>query len=90
MTSKTDFLFEIMPEKIWHKAVADDFGKDWYDRHEHRILQEDLSDIDDDVMINESGSIELSSHDDSYLDFDESSLDEEFAFENLNLGGVDL
>ena len=65
MTLKTDFLFKIMIREIWHRAVADDFGNNWYDGHEHLILQEDLSDIDDAEIIHDLGSIEVSSDDDS-------------------------
>ena len=90
MTLKTDFLFEIMQKEIWHQAVADNFGNNWYDGHEHLILEEELSDVDEAEIIEDLGNIEESSDDESEPDSDESSLDEEFDFENLNLGGVDL
>ena len=90
MTVKTEFLFEIMPKGIWHQGVSEGFGNDWYHGDNHRIMEEELSDVDEAEIIDDLGSTDESSEDESEPGSDESSIDDEFFFEDLDLGGVDL
>ena len=83
-------MFEIIPKEIWHQGVSGGFGNDWYDGNDHRILEEELSDVDEAEIIEDLGDTEESSDDESEPDSDESSLDDEFFFDELNLGGVAL